>query len=98
MREPKRLQGSREEKREEGAILIALLIFALLFRLLTLMPIHSGVDERDYWTAAKALVQGTDYPALTHRTVRIAVILPVALFQLILGTGPNVYYVTPILN
>ena len=59
---------------------------------------YAGVDERDYWYAAKALSQGFEYPALTHRTVRWAIILPVAALQRVFGVHPNVYYVAPILN
>jgi hypothetical protein len=62
------------------------------------MMIHTGVDERDYWYSAKALSHALPYPELSHRTTRFAVILPVALAQLILGSHPNVYYVLPILN
>ncbi len=62
------------------------------------MMIHTGVDERDYWYAAKALSQGLPFPAFSHRTVRWAIILPVALLQKLLGTHPNVYYVAPLLN
>lgn len=75
-----------------------LMVFALLFRLVTLMMIHTGVDERDYWNSAKAISQGLEYPELSHRTNRFAIILPVAAAQLLLGTHPNVYYVLPILN
>ena len=67
-------------------------------RLSTQMMIHTGVDERDYWYAAKALSQGLPFPAFSHRTVRWAIILPVALLQKLLGTHPNVYYVAPLLN
>ncbi len=84
--------------RRELPLMAALALFALATRLLTLMPIHTGVDERDYWYAASALAHGLQYPELTHRTVRFAMILPVAAAQALLGSGPNVYYVLPILN
>ncbi len=64
----------------------------------TQMMVHTGVDERDYWYAAKAISQGLPYPDLTHRTVRWAIILPVAALQKVFGIHPNVYYVAPILN
>lgn len=79
-------------------IIATLVVFTLFVRLSTLMPIHTGVDERDYWHSAKALSQGLPYPELTHRTVRFSVILPTAFIQLFSGVGPNVYYVLPILN
>lgn len=64
------------------------------------MMIHTGIDERDYWYSAKAISQGSavEYPYINHRTIRWAVILPVAAQQLITGTAPNAYYVMPILN
>lgn len=74
-----------------------LLGFTLVFRLITLMTMNTGVDERDYWTAAKALRYALPYPELTHRTIRWTVILPAYFAQLIFGTGPNAYYVVPIL-
>jgi hypothetical protein len=80
------------------AILSALVFLTLWVRLSTQMMIHTGVDERDYWYAAKALSQGFPYPALTHRTVRWAIILPVAAIQKLFGVHPNVYYIAPILN
>lgn len=84
--------------RNDWSILIALVLFTLFFRLATLMMIHTGVDERDYWYSAKALSHGLPYPDISHRTTRFAVILPVALAQLLLGSHPNVYYVLPIMN
>jgi hypothetical protein len=91
---------SRDPTKRSGdrAVALALVAFALFFRLATLMMIHTGVDERDYWYSAKCLTQGWPYPPLTHRTARFAVILPVAAAQLILGESPNVYYVLPLLN
>jgi len=88
----------RKLTRSDARIALALVLFALFFRLATLMMIHTGVDERDYWFSAKALAFGLPYPELTHRTVRFSVILPVAAAQLALGEGPNVYYVLPVLN
>ncbi len=84
--------------RANRLILAALVLLTLWVRLSTQMMIHTGVDERDYWYAAKALSQGFPYPALTHRTVRWAIILPVVVIQKIFGVHPNVYYVAPILN
>jgi hypothetical protein len=86
------------QRRGDRIVVLALIVFAVFFRLATLMMIHTGVDERDYWYSAKCLAQGWPYPELTHRTVRFAVILPVAGAQLVLGESPNVYYVLPILN
>lgn len=83
---------------ENLSIALALACFALFLRLATLMPIHTGVDERDYWHSAKAIARGLPYPELTHRTVRFSVILPTAIGQLVAGSGPNSYYVMPILN
>lgn len=88
----------RSLDRKSGAVLLALVLFTLFFRLATLMMIHTGVDERDYWYSAKALSHGLPYPELSHRTTRFAVILPVAFAQLVLGSHPNVYYVLPLLN
>jgi hypothetical protein len=84
--------------RDDRIIIGALMLFALVFRLSTIMMIHTGVDERDYWMSAKAIARGLPYPELSHRTTRYGVILPVALAQLALGSGPNVYYAMPILN
>jgi hypothetical protein len=79
-------------------ILIALLLFTLFFRLATLMMMNTGVDERDYWFSAKTIANGLPYPEITHRTTRFAIILPVALAQLILGSHPDVYYLLPLAN
>lgn len=85
-------------KKNDRLIVAALLSVTLLFRLWTVMMIHTGVDERDYWYSAKALTQGYSYPYVNHRTVRWGVILPVALQQLMTGIDANAYYVMPILN
>jgi 4-amino-4-deoxy-L-arabinose transferase-like glycosyltransferase len=85
-------------KRNDSVVLAALLVFTLAFRYLTLMIFHTGIDEGDYWYAAKALANGLPYPELTHRTVRWAVILPVAAAQKIFGSAPAVYYLLPVLN
>ncbi len=85
-------------RRGDFAILCAIAIFAVFFRLSTLMMIHTGVDEKDYWISAKAIAFGLSYPPLIHRTVRFGVILPVAAAQRLFGEEPNVYYVLPVLN
>ncbi len=92
------INGDPSSRRADRLIILALVVFAVFFRLATLMMIHTGVDERDYWFSAKALSQGLAYPPLTHRTVRFGVIAPVAAAQFLLGEGPNVYYVLPVLN
>ncbi len=84
--------------RTDKVLIIGLLAFTLFFRVATLMIIHTGIDERDYWFSAKAIASGLPYPELSHRTTRFAVILPVAFAQAILGSHPNVYYVLPVLN
>jgi 4-amino-4-deoxy-L-arabinose transferase-like glycosyltransferase len=84
--------------RSDRTLLFALLLFALFFRLSTLMMIHTGVDERDYWFSARAIAGGFPYPELSHRTTRFAIILPVALSQVVLGSHPDIYYVLPLLN
>jgi len=81
----------------DRTIIILLLVFALVVRLSTLMMIHTGVDERDYWFSAKEITLGLPYQPIQHRTVRWSIILPVAAIQLLLGTGPNIYYVAPLL-
>ncbi len=92
------IEGRRWEGRKDGVILVAIVIFALFFRLATLMMMNTGVDERDYWFSAKAMANGLPYPEITHRTSRFAIILPVALAQVILGSHPDVYYVLPVAN
>jgi hypothetical protein len=89
---------TRKLDKDARIILAGLALFALFFRLATLMMIHTGVDERDYWNSAKAIANALPYPELNHRTNRFMVILPVAGAQLILGSGPNVYYVLPVIN
>ncbi|MCX7025037.1 MAG: glycosyltransferase family 39 protein [Spirochaetes bacterium] len=84
--------------RDDWFIIAALVLFALFFRVSTLMMIHTGVDERDYWQSAKAIARSLPYPELSHRTTRYGVILPVALAQIVLGSHPNVYYLMPVLN
>ncbi len=84
--------------RYDRILIVGLVVFALFFRLATIMMINTGVDERDYWQSARAISQGLPYPELSHRTTRYAVILPVSAAQLVLGVHPNVYYVMPVLN
>lgn len=91
-------KGGLLQRRGDLIILIALLFFTLFFRLATLMMMNTGVDERDYWFSAKAIASGLPYPEITHRTTRFAIILPVALAQVFLGSHPDVYYVLPVLN
>lgn len=86
------------QRRGDLIILIALLLFTLFFRLATLMMMNTGVDERDYWFSAKAIASGLPYPEITHRTTRFAIILPVALAQVLLGSHPDVYYLLPLMN
>jgi len=83
--------------RDDRKILLCLVLFGLAVRILSLMMIHTGADERDYWFSAKRLVLGFPYTPIQHRTVRFGIILPVALAQKLLGTHPNVYYVLPLL-
>lgn len=83
--------------KKDAVIILSLIFLALWVRLSTLMMVHTGVDERDYWFAAKAISQHLPYPELSHRTVRWAVILPVAFAQMLFGPHPNVYYVMPLL-
>jgi len=84
-------------RKKDAIIILSLVFLSLWVRLSTLMMVHTGVDERDYWFAAKAISQGLPYPELSHRTVRWAVILPVALAQSLFGPHPNAYYVMPLL-
>ena len=86
--------------REDYLLFSVLLAVTLIFRLWTVMMIHTGIDERDYWYSAKAISQGAaiEYPYINHRTVRWGVIVPVAVQQLITGVSPNAYYTMPILN
>jgi 4-amino-4-deoxy-L-arabinose transferase-like glycosyltransferase len=84
---------------KDFGIIVVLLTLTAVVRLWTVMMIHTGVDERDYWYSAKALTQsGVNYIHVNHRTVRWGVIIPVAFGQLFSGTHPNAYYVMPILN
>jgi hypothetical protein len=86
----------KQDKRMEYVELAILLTFTFMFRLVTLMIMNTGIDESDYWTAAKSLRFGLPYPPLSHRTVRWSVILPAFFSQLIFGVRANVYYVVPI--
>ncbi len=79
-------------------IVTILLVITAIFRLWTLMMIHTGIDERDYWYSAKSLSQGLEYPYINHRTIRWSVIIPVAAAQIVTGVHPNAYYVLPFLN
>lgn len=94
------LDSLRIRPGKDTIILGSLLLVCLVFRLWTVMMIHTGIDERDYWYSAKAISQGSaiDYPYINHRTIRWGVIVPVAIQQIITGIHPNSYYVMPILN
>ncbi len=92
------LNGASGLLRDRDRRIIAyLVLFTLAFRLLSLMMIHTGVDERDYWFSARRLLLGLPYDDVQHRTIRFAVIIPVLAAQALLGTHPNVYYVVPLL-
>jgi heme/copper-type cytochrome/quinol oxidase subunit 4 len=91
-------RGDSWEGRRDWIIIGALALFALFFRLATLMMMNTGVDERDYWFSAKTIASGFPYPDISHRTTRFAIILPVTLAQALLGSHPDVYYVLPVLN
>lgn len=95
-----RLGSLRFRPGKDTMLVGALLLVCLVFRLWTVMMIHTGIDERDYWYSAKAISQGSavDYPYINHRTIRWGVIIPVAIQQLATGIHPNSYYVMPILN
>lgn len=86
------------QKKKDGTILLMLLAVTLVVRLWTIMMIHTGVDERDYWYSAKSISQGYEYPYVNHRTIRWGVIGPVAFAQTLTGVHPNAYYVMPVLN
>ena len=88
---------SRSDKQTDIIIIIVLSLFVILFRLATLMIMNTGIDESDYWTAAKNLRLGLPYPELTHRTIRWSLILPVFLSQILFGIKVNVYYIIPVL-
>ncbi len=81
---------------EDRRIVAGLVLFTLAFRLLTLMMIATGIDERDYWFSARRLLLGLPYDNIQHRTIRFAVILPVLAAQALFGTHPDVYYVVPL--
>ncbi len=85
-------------KKDDAPILAVLIGFTLFFRIYLLQMINVGPDEIDYWYSAKQLVTGGAYPEIMHRTVRWAIILPVAVFQRLFGLHPLVYYITPVLN
>lgn len=95
-----RLAFHRIRPGKDTVILGSLILVCLVFRLWTVMMIHTGIDERDYWYSAKAISQGAavEYPYINHRTIRWGVIVPVAVQQLLTGIHPNSYYVMPILN
>lgn len=85
-------------KKDDVPILAVLIGFTLFFRVYLLQMINVGPDEIDYWYSAKELVTGGVYPEIMHRTVRWAIILPVAFVQRLFGLHPLVYYVAPVLN
>lgn len=86
------------KRNPDATILVALVLVTVVFRLWTVMEIHTGVDERDYWYSAKAITQGYSYPYVNHRTVRWGVIIPVAAQQVLTGTKANSYYLMPLFN
>ncbi len=85
-------------KRGDIPILAVLIGFTLFIRIYLLQMINVGPDEIDYWYSARQIVFGGVYPEIMHRTIRWAIILPVALFQKVLGLHPLVYYVPPVVN
>ncbi len=89
---------SSSDKRNDRLLLWVLIAFTLFFRLYMLQMINVGPDEIDYWFSGKRLAGPGSYPELMHRTIRWAIILPVAFFQWLLGSHVLVYYITPILN
>lgn len=93
------LENSSSSGKKDDALLLAVLIgVTIFFRFYMLQMINVGPDEIDYWFSARQLSIGGAYPEIMHRTIRWSIILPTAFFQLLLGTDPLVYYVTPVLN
>ena len=81
---------------QDRRLVVYLVLFTLALRVLSLMMIHTGADERDYWFSAKRLLLGLPYDVVQHRTVRFTIVLPVLAVQALFGTHPNVYYVVPL--
>lgn len=89
---------SREDAHRPRVLQILLLVaFTLAFRALTPMVLHTGIDARDYWNSARAIARGTEYPDITHRTIRWPVILPEALIQVVAGDTLWAAYAIPML-
>jgi len=91
-------KSSFSDKQTDRLLLAVLIAFTLFVRLYFLQMINVGPDEIDYWFSAKRLIGPGAYPDLMHRTIRWAIILPTAFFQLLLGMHPLVYYVVPVFN
>jgi hypothetical protein len=83
----------------ENAILLLIMSFAVFFRLLTAVNINTSGDEASIWFYAKKLYYGLPYVTnhWSHHAARFGMIIPVYLVQLLIGTHPDVYYVTPLL-
>jgi hypothetical protein len=83
----------------ENAILLLIMSFAVFFRLLTVVNINTSGDEASIWLYAKKLYYGLPYVSnhWSHHAARFGMIIPVYLVQLLIGTHPDVYFVTPLL-
>lgn len=83
----------------ENSVLLLIMFFAVFFRLLTVVNIETGGDAAGVWFYAKKLYYGLPYVKnhLSHHAARFGMIFPVYLVQLVFGTHPVVYYITPLL-
>lgn len=86
---------SRESPPQRGVFLV-LLVFTLLFRVLTLQMINEGPDEIDYWHAGVRVTDEIPYPDLTHRTVRWPIVLSSAAIAAAVQYHPVGYYLVPL--
>jgi len=83
----------------ENSVLFLIMFFSVFFRLLTVVNIETGGDAAGVWFYAKKIYYGLPYvnSHWSHHAARFGMIFPVYLVQLIFGTNPVVYYITPLL-
>lgn len=84
---------------QEPVILLALLLFFLWIRLLTLEPIEIGGDAIQKWFFVRRWAFSSPFEGTVwnHHLTRMGDNLPVYLIQRLFGTSPPVYYVGPLL-
>lgn len=76
----------------ETPIIFVLILFSLTLRYITL-DIPAPADSLTYWVSSSWVADGKDF--IAWFATRLGIIIPVAIIQIIFGTHPVVFHITP---